>query len=134
MFINISISCSNITCYRLQMSSSMSPSMPSMVVRMMSLSTILHIHNCPTIPTISMVDNMLDTSIRECHGVLSLHAATLVTRPGLAEVGVVLVIVHTVLKVEGIRSFIINISTMTTMSNNTIRGRKAENMKREERH
>merc|ERR1719347_1604468 len=134
MFINISISCSNITCYRLQMSHSMSPRMSSMVVRMMSLSTILHIHNCPTIPTISMVDNMLDTSIRECHGVLSLHAATLVTRPGLAEVGVVLVIVHTVLKVEGIRSFIINISTMTTMSNNTIRGRKAENMKREERH
>merc|ERR1719481_2108789 len=127
MYINICISCNNITCYRLQMSPSMSP---SMVVRMMSLSTVLHIHNCPTIPTISMVDNMLDTSIREGHGVLSLHAATLVTRPGLAEVGVVLVIVHTVLKVEGIRSFIINISTMTTMSNNTIRSRKAENMKR----
>merc|ERR1712098_19874 len=134
MYINICISCSNITCYRLQMPPSMSPSMPSMVVRMMSLPTILHIHNCPTIPTVSMVDNMLDTSIREGHGVLSLHAATLVTGPGLAEVGVVLVIVHTVLKVERIRSFIINISTMTTMSNNTIRSRKAENMKRKERH
>merc|ERR1719347_1581003 len=132
MYINISISCKNITCYRLQMSPSMSPSMPSMVVRMMSLSTILHIHNCPPIPTISMVDNMLDTSIRESHGVLSLHAATLVTRPLLTEVGVVLVIVHTILKVEGVRSFIINISTMATpMSNNTIRNRKAENMKRE---
>merc|ERR1712058_32028 len=134
MYINICISCNNITCYQITMSPSMSPSMPSMVVRMMSLSTILHIHNCPTIPTISMVDNMLDTTIRECHGVLSLHAAALVTRPLFAEVGVVLVIMHTVLKMEGIRSFIINISTMTTMSNNTIRSRKAENMKREERH
>merc|ERR1719147_55290 len=134
MYINICISCSNITCYRLQMSPSMPPSMSSMVVRMMSLSTILHIHYCSTIPTISMVDNMLDTSIRECHGVLSLHAATLATGPSLAEVSVILVIVHTVLKVERIRSFIINISTMTTMTSNTIRGRKAENMKREKRH
>ena len=101
-----------------------------MILRMMSLPTILDLHDSSSISPISMVDHMLDTTIRKSHGVLSLHAATLITRPLLTEVCVVLVIMHTILKVERIRSLIIIISTMATMSNNTIWGRKAEYMNR----
>ena len=106
-------------------------SMPScMIIWVMSLSTVLDLHDSSPISPISMVDHMLDTSIRKSHSVLSLHTATLITRPLLTEVCVVLVIVHTVLKVEGIRSLIINISSMATMSNNTIWDREAEYMER----
>ena len=108
----------------------MSPMPPCVIIWVMSLSTVLDLHDSSPISPISMVDHMLDTSIRKSHSVLSLHTATLITRPLLTEVCVVLVIVHTVLKVEGIRSLIINISSMATMSNNTIRGRMAEYMKR----
>merc|ERR1711892_139866 len=73
---------------------------------------------------------MLDPAIRKSHSVLSLHAVTLITRPLLTEVCVVLVIVHSILKVEGIRPLIINISAMATMSSNSIRSRKAEHMDR----
>ena len=103
---------------------------PCVIIWMMSLSTVLDLHDSSPISPISMVDHMLDTSIRKSHSVLSLHTATLITRPLLTEVCVVLVIVHTVLKVEGIRSLIINISSMATMSNNTIWGREAEYMER----
>merc|ERR1711942_370329 len=108
----------------------MPPMAPRMIIRMMSLPTIFDLHDSSPISPISMVDHMLDTSIRKNHSVLSLHTATLITRPLLTEVCVVLVIVHTVLKVEGIRSLIINISSMATMSNNTIWGREAEYMER----
>ena len=101
-----------------------------MIVWMMSLPTILDLHDSSPISPISMIDHMLDPAIRKSHSVLSLHATTLITRSLLTEVCVILVIMHTILKVEGIRSLIINISTMATMSKNTIRGRMAEYMDR----
>ena len=104
---------------------------PTMVFWMMSLSTVLDLHDGSTISPISMVDDMLDPAIRERHRVLSLHAATLITRPLLTEVCVIFVIMHSIFKVEGIRLLIIMISTsMATMSNNSLRGRKAEYMDR----
>ena len=105
-----------------------------MIVWMVSLPTILDLHDSSPIPTISMVDDMLDPAIRKSHSVLSLHTPTLISRPLLTEVCVVLVIMHSILKVKGVRSLIINISTMATMSYNTIRGREAEHMEGEERH
>ena len=101
---------------------------PTMIFWMMSLPTIFDLHDGSTISTISMVDDMLDPAIRKSHSVLSLHAATLITRPLLTEVCVVLVIMHSILKVERIRLLIITTSAMTTMSNNSFRGRKAENI------
>ena len=93
-----------------------------MIVRMMCLPTILDLHDSSPIPTISMVDDMLDPAIRKSHSVLSLHTPTLISRPLLTEVCVVLVIVHSVLKVEGIRPLVINIPSMTSMAYNSIRG------------
>ena len=105
----------------------MPPMAPRMILRMMSLPTIFDLHDSSSISPISMVDHMLDTSIRKSHCVLSLHAATLITRSLLTEVCVILVIMHSILKVEGIRSLIINISTM---ANNTCRGRMTKYMEK----
>ena len=104
---------------------------PTMIFRMLSLPTVFDLHDGSTISTLSMVDYMLDPAIRKSHSVLSLHAATLITRPLLTEVCVIFVIMHSIFKVEGIRLLIIMISTsMATMSNNSLRGRKAEHMDR----
>merc|ERR1712123_50312 len=109
----------------------MPPMYPTVVVRMMSLPTIFHLHDGATISTISMVDHVINFTIRKSHSVLPSHAATLITRPLLTEVCVVLVIMHSVLKVEGIRLLIITTSTMATMASySTSRGRKAEHMSR----
>ena len=109
----------------------MSSMSPIMIFWMLSLPTVCDLHDGSTISTISMVDDMLDPAIRESHRVLSLHAATLITRPLLTEVCVIFVIMHSIFKVEGIRLLIKMISTsMTTMSNNSLRGRKAEHMDR----
>ena len=102
-----------------------------MVLWMVGLPTVLDLHDGSTISPISMVDDMLDPAIRESHRVLSLHAATLIPRPLLTEVCVVFVIMHSIFKMEGIWLLIIMISTpMATMSNNSLRGRKAEHMGR----
>ena len=109
----------------------MSPMCPTMVFWMVCLPTVLDLHDGSSISPISMVDDMLDPAIRESHRVLSLHTATLIPRPLLTEVCVVFVIMHSIFKVEGIRLLIIMISTsMATMSNNSLRGRKAEHMGR----
>ena len=106
---------------------------PTIVFWMVSLPAVLDLHDGSTIYPISMVDDMLDPAIRESHRVLSLHTATLITRPLLTEVCVVFVIMHSIFKVEGIRLLIIMISTsMATMSNTSLRGRKAEHMDREQ--
>merc|ERR1739838_617761 len=102
----------------------------TVVVRMMSLPTVFHLHDGATIATISMVDHMLNPTIRESHSVLPLYISTFITRPLLTEVCVVLVIMHSVLKVEGIRLLMIISSTMAPMSNNSFRCRQAEHMDR----
>merc|ERR1712236_95549 len=66
-----------------------------------------------------MVDHMLNPTIRQCYCVLSLHITTLITRPLLTKVCVVLVIMHSILKMERIWSLIIMISNMSTTMSNT---------------
>ena len=97
------------------------------IIWMVSLSTVLNLHDSTTIVTISMIDNVLNTSIREVDGVLPLHVTTLITISLLMKVCVVLVVMHSILKVEGISMLIIMISTMT-MRIITSRCRVAENM------
>ena len=97
------------------------------IIWMVSLSTVLNLHDSTTIVTISMIDNVLNTSIREVDGVLPLHVTTLITISLLMKVCVVLVVMHSILKVEGISMLIIMISTMT-MRIITSRCRVTENM------
>ena len=92
----------------------------SNVFRVVSLSIIFDIHDGATIVTISMVDDMLDSSIRKVDLVLSLDITSLISRPYFTKVCVILVIMNSILEVERIWSLIIMISTMTsTMTSNT---------------
>ena len=47
---------------------------PTMIFRMLSLPTVFDLHDGSTLSTLSMVDYMLDPTIRKSHSVLSLHA------------------------------------------------------------
>merc|ERR1719430_307821 len=86
----------------------------SNVFRVLSLSIIFDIHDGVTIVTISMVDDMLDSSIRKVDLVLSLDITSLISRPYFTKVRVILVIMNSILEVERIWSLIIMISTMSS--------------------
>ena len=88
----------------------------SNVFRVVSLSIIFDIHDGATIVTISMVDDMLDSSIRKVDLVLSLDITSLISRPYFTKVCVILVIMNSILEVERIWSLIIMISTMSSNS------------------
>ena len=94
----------------------------SNVFRVVSLSIIFDIHDGATIVTISMVDDMLDSSIRKVDLVLSLDITSLISRPYFTKVCVILGIMDTVLEVERIWMVIISItktsSYMSSTSNN----------------
>merc|ERR1712106_20666 len=91
-------------------------SMPTMGnnIRMPCLPIIFNLHDCTTIVAISMVDHMLYPTIRKSNSVLSLNVTSLITRPHFTKVCVILVIMHSILEVEGVRCFIINLSVATT--------------------
>ena len=104
----------------------------SMVLWMVSLSTIFDFHHSSTITTISMVDHMLDSTIRKSNCVLAFHISSLITSSLFTEICVVLVIMHTILKMERIRVFIVSTMTsLTPVTNNTIRSRMAKYLDRE---
>ena len=86
----------------------------SVVVRVACLPIIANLHDCTTIVPISMVDDMLDPTIRKVDMVLSLNVTSLITRPHFTEVSVILVIMHSVLEMEGIWFLIIMITTMAS--------------------
>merc|ERR1719430_3063916 len=103
----------------------------SNVFRMVSLSIIFDIHDGATIVTISMVDDMLDSSIRKVDLVLSLDITSLVSRPYFTKVCVIFVIMNSILEVERIWSLIIMISAMssnysTNSTNSSSRSRQTE--------
>merc|ERR1719431_2567480 len=103
----------------------------SNVFRVVSLSIIFDIHDGATIVTISMVDDLLDSSIRKVDLVLSLHITSRISRPYFTKVCVILVIMSSILEVEGIWSLIIMISTMssnssTNSANSSSRSSQAE--------
>ena len=97
----------------------------SNVFRVASLPIIFDIHDGATIVAISMVDDMLDSSIRKVDLVLSLDITSLISRPYFTKVCVILVIMHSILEVERIRLLIVMISTMpsTNSTNTSSRGR-----------
>jgi len=84
-------------------------------IRMSCLSLVLHLHGGATI-VICNIGHMLYPAIRKSHCVFPLYIASLVTRPVLTEVCVILVIMHSIFKVEGVWLFIIAITmTMTSI-------------------
>merc|ERR1712168_289967 len=58
---------------------------------------------------------MLDPSIRKVYMVLSLNITSLITSPHFTEVCVILVIMHSVLEVERIRTVVITTSMTSSM-------------------
>merc|ERR1719347_1476971 len=92
----------------------------SNVFRVASLPIIFDIHDGATIVAISMVDDMLDSSIRKVDLVLSLDITSLISRSYFTKVCVILVIMNSILEVERIWSLIIMIPTMySNYSTNT---------------
>merc|ERR1719347_1623908 len=100
----------------------------SMELRVVSFPIIFDLHDGATIVSISMVDNMLYSSIRKVVVVLSLDITSLITISFFTKVCVILVIMNSILKMERIWLFIIMISTMSPnyTTYTTSRGRKAE--------
>ena len=89
-------------------------SMP-MVVRVLGLSVIPNFHDSSTIVTISMIDHMLDPTIRKVDIILSLHVTSLIASSLLSKVCVVLVIMDSILVME--RVWVLIIILPTTMTN-----------------
>jgi len=69
---------------------------------MPGLALVTDLHHSAAIAAISGVGHVLDPAVREGHAVLSLDVTLGIPRPALAEVGVVVVVMHAVSEVEGI--------------------------------
>merc|ERR1711970_1255405 len=83
--------------------------------RMMCLSIIFDLHDSTTIVAISMINDMLDPSIRKVNMILSLNITSFITISFFSKVCVILVIMHSILEVERIRTVVITTS-MTSSS------------------
>merc|ERR1719308_135128 len=88
----------------------------SNVLRMMCFSIIFDFHDSTTIVAISMIDDMLDPSIRKVYIIFSLNITTFITISFFPKVCVILVIMNSILEVERIRLLIVMISTMPSNS------------------
>merc|ERR1712061_440072 len=88
----------------------------AMVVRMFGFTIIFNFHDSSSIVTISMIDHMLDPTIRKVDIILSLHVTSLIASSLLSKVCIVFVIMDSILVVEWVWMFIIILST-TTMTN-----------------
>merc|ERR1719430_3104729 len=63
-----------------------------------------------------MIDDMLDPPIRKVNMILSLNITSFITISFFAEVCVILVIMHSILEVERIRTVVITNSMTTSMT------------------
>merc|ERR1711887_290807 len=101
------------------MSTSMTPMMNN--IWMVSLSIILDIHDSPPIVAISQIADMLYPPIRKSNRVFTLYITSLIPRPYFTKVCIILVIMHSILEVERIRTVIISLamtsSNMSSTSN-----------------
>merc|ERR1719312_1278355 len=88
-------------------------------IRMVSLSIILDIHDSPPIVAISQVDDMLYPAIRKSNRVFSLYITGLITSPYFTEVCIILVIMHSILEVERIRTVIISLAMTSSNKSST---------------
>ena len=66
------------------------------------LALVADLHHSAAIAAISSVGHVLDPAVRERHAVLALDVPLGVPGPALAEVGVVVIVVHAVGEVEGV--------------------------------
>merc|ERR1719341_1449903 len=80
-------------------------------IRMSCFSLVRNLHDSATIVTISSVLNILNPTIRESNLVLAHNISILIPRPVFTEVCVILVIMHSIFKLEWVWLFIV-VSTM----------------------
>merc|ERR1719230_2263405 len=95
--------------------SSMSTMSMSNNIRMSRFSLVRNLHDSTTIVTISSVLDILNPTIRKSYLILSNNIPVLITRPVLTEVCVILVIMHSIFKLEWVRLFMI-ISTVASFN------------------
>merc|ERR1719320_211620 len=86
-------------------------------IRMPCFSLVRNLHDSTTIVTISSILDILNPTIRKSYLILSNNIPVLVTSPVLTEVCVILVIMHSIFKIEWVWLFEI-ISTMVDRSYN----------------
>merc|ERR1719431_2154031 len=82
---------------------------------MVCLSIICDLHDSTTKEAITKIEDMLDPSIRKVNVILSLNITSFISIPLFTEVCVILVIMHSILEVERIRTVVITTS-MTSSS------------------
>merc|ERR1719228_2210833 len=107
--------------------SSMSPMSMSNNIRMPCFSLVRNLHDSTTIVTISSILDILNPTIRKSYLILSNNIPVLVTRPVLTEVCVILVIMHSIFKLEWVRLFMI-ISTMASYNSTAMSSYNAPSM------
>merc|ERR1719320_284266 len=88
-------------------------------IRMPCFSLVRHLHDSTTIVTISSILDILNPTIRKSYLILSNNIPVFVTSPVLTEVCVILVIMHSIFKLEWIWLFMI-ISTMSSYNSTTM--------------
>ena len=87
---------------------------------MVSLTGVSDVHDGAAVAAVSVVGHVLDPAVGESHTVLALDVACLVPAPALAEVGVVVVVMDSVGKVEGVGLVtLLMVSTMTSVTSVT---------------
>merc|ERR1711887_345696 len=96
-------------------------------IRMPCFSLVRNLHDSTTIVTISSILDILNPTIRKSYLILSNNIPVLVTRPVLTEVCVILVIMHSIFKLEWVRLFMI-ISTMSSYNSTTMSTNKSTTM------
>ena len=67
-----------------------------------SLAGVSDLHHGAAVAAVGVVSHVLDPAVRERHAVLALDVPLGVPGPALAEVGVVVIVVHAVGEVEGV--------------------------------
>merc|ERR1719320_314507 len=85
-------------------------------IRMPCFSLVRNLHDSTTIVTISSILDILNPTIRKSYLILSNNIPVLITSPVLTEVCVILVIMHSIFKLEWIWLFMIISTVASTMS------------------
>merc|ERR1719320_1086873 len=96
-------------------------------IRMPCFSLVRNLHDSTTIVTISSILDILNPTIRKSYLILSNNIPVFVTSPVLTEVCVILVIMHSIFKLEWIWLFMI-ISTMSSYNSTTMSTNKSTTM------
>merc|ERR1711970_1120108 len=96
-------------------------------IRMPCFSLVRNLHDSTTIVTISSILDILNPTIRKSYLIFSNNIPVLVTGPVLTEVCVILVIMHSIFKLEWVRLFMI-ISPVASYNSTTMSSYKSTAM------